>query len=342
MATTIRVYIDGGGTPAATGTMAADRTFSVPVAGVPDGTHTFEITAQEDGKGESGRVFLLTPGGSSSIVVAHGTTQHPLVGDATGTATLVGDLAAPGAPTPHPLAGDVVGTGSASADLTAPKLHPLAGDVTGTGAAVADLTAPGPVGGSALIPGNPSFESALAGAETDGNWWPYVSSDYYETPPTFGAERYASASMAGNYVGRVFLSDAGDAGNVTAALRCRFAASAIDAAQTITFDVRRASGTGSLILNVLAYDSGGAALLNAATGKDALYLLGSAGYPLDADASLTTAAPTNGQTYTKTFDLKAWISGRLNAGKTWSDVSKVIIGVHVWNQYGDFYVDNFR
>jgi hypothetical protein len=139
MATTIRVYIDGGGTPAATGPMQPDRTFSVPVAGVADGVHSIEVTAQEDGKGESARVI-------QTVTVAHGTTQHPLVGSVTGAGAVLADLAAPGAPPSHPLAGDVTGTGSASADLIAYQIHALTGSAAGTGATAADLTAPGPAG----------------------------------------------------------------------------------------------------------------------------------------------------------------------------------------------------
>lgn len=52
----IRVYLDGSATAFAQAQEAADGTFSIPLASVPAGSHTVEVTAQLAGQSESARV----------------------------------------------------------------------------------------------------------------------------------------------------------------------------------------------------------------------------------------------------------------------------------------------
>jgi hypothetical protein len=54
-----------------------------------------------------------------------------------------------------------------------------------------------------------------------------------------------------------------------------------------------------------------------------------------------------GTTYPgKTFNLKTWIEGRLDAGKTWANVTKVIASFESRSEndstHADWYIDNFR
>lgn len=152
MATTIRVYLDGGSTPAATGTMNPDRTFSVGVFSVPDGVHTFEITAQEDGKAESTRVIQtvtvtrnniqLAGSISASAALAASAlrlTAQPLAGSISAAIT----LAASGLRlTAMPLAGGVTGSavlGNANLSVGAAGAV-LSGSVSLSGVVTADLT----------------------------------------------------------------------------------------------------------------------------------------------------------------------------------------------------------
>lgn len=135
MATTIRVYVDGGSTAAATGLMAADRSFSVPVPNVPDGTHTFDVTAQEDGKAESAKTRVLNQLGNDQVVVSRAGLSASL----TGIATVVANLTVP-----KPLAAQLTATGTVAADLSVGGAsHPLAAAITGSAVTTANLTAPG-------------------------------------------------------------------------------------------------------------------------------------------------------------------------------------------------------
>lgn len=58
MTSTIRAYLDKSATSYATVNSAADGTFSLPLANVPAGTHTVEVTAQGMGELESPRSIL--------------------------------------------------------------------------------------------------------------------------------------------------------------------------------------------------------------------------------------------------------------------------------------------
>jgi hypothetical protein len=138
MATTIRVYIDGGSTPVASGPMNADRTFSVPVTGLANGTHTVEVTAQEDGKGESPRAI-------QTITVNHIAVAAALAGDLVVTLTQTADLTAPGAPTQQALAGDITISGAVTGNLTLAFMALYGGSPIALTTA-ADLTAPGGAG----------------------------------------------------------------------------------------------------------------------------------------------------------------------------------------------------
>ena len=69
----------------------------------------------------------------------------------------------------------------------------------GPGPGVKSYVASGGTG--SLIPGNPGFESAIAGSENYGNWWP--TADHTSSGGTDLEERLLSSALTGSYVGHI-------------------------------------------------------------------------------------------------------------------------------------------
>jgi hypothetical protein len=114
----------------------------------------------------------------------------------------------------------------------------------------------------------------------------------------------------------------------------------------LTFDARRVNGGQLFNVVVRPKDAGGNDLITVdATAKYVVNIEGSAGAASDS-TTLLLSSPVNGTTYPLTFNVKTWIEGRLNAGKTWADVAHVVLGFANGTGFDspvcDWYVDNFR
>jgi hypothetical protein len=103
-------------------------------------------------------------------------------------------------------------------------------------------------------------------------------------------------------------------------------------------------------LMVTAYDAAGNALItNDSTEKSYLVLFGDT-QNSGASADRTTLkinSPALDTLYTRTFDLRAWTIGRLNAGKSWSDVDHVVVRFqaearNAATNISEWWMDNFR
>lgn len=317
MATTIRVYLDGGASPVATGTMALDRTFSVPVSGVPDGTHTFDVTAQEDGKAESAKVRVLNQNGNDQIVVARAGLSAAL----TGVASIVANLLVG-----KPLAAALTATGTVAANLSVGGAsHPLAAAISGAGTVAADLTAPGaPVSGI----GNGGFESALASSLGTGNWWPNVT-QYGSGQASLVAERSSTSPITGTYRGRLSAAGFDDYDTIsdsgTARLSQRIAKSNLAATPTLGFKARNdggGTGTGAAVgFAVTLRDAGGVDITDTTNQKNFVKLWG--GSFFSAVNTSIAFVPSGTTVYTLSFGLNAFAESILAAGKIAADIASV-------------------
>jgi hypothetical protein len=197
--------------------------------------------------------------------------------------------------------------------------------------------------GATLVPANASFETDItATTEQTGAWWKNV--------PTGYAGRHASALMTGSYVGRVYAAGYFDGeGDVTdtASLSYKFVpADFADGKESLTFDVRYVGGPGTSLMVRLSVYEGATPILSQENGKGLVMIGG--GVDTQADGTtLYIASPVAGTTYPgKTFNLKTWIEGRLDAGKTWANVTKVIASFESRSEndstHADWYIDNFR
>jgi hypothetical protein len=182
-----------------------------------------------------------------------------------------------------------------------------------------------------LIPANGNFvDDVTATSETVGEWWKTVVG-------TGESGRHASVEMTGAYVGRVFSPSAGNEGY----LAYRFTRAEIDATRGIlTFDLRMKTAGGRLSIVVDVTDAGGSRIVTVVNSKHQINVYGVAG----PDADNTTVIPVTADvTKTISYNLKEWITARLDPGKTWADVSKVVWYLSAVNGgNGEFWVDNFR
>lgn len=211
-----------------------------------------------------------------------------------------------------------------------------------------------PVG--ALIPSNPGFESAIGTVEGP-NWWPWVQDLTGLTGAIAISERLATGAMTGSYVGHIKSKGSNADDSVWDAMSFRSLIADFAAGSRLTFDLQPHSTVTSeawLALAVHVFDSGGVEIENSTNGKNYLNIWNtSVSFPSASSAVKYT--PALNTTATVTFDLKDFITGAgafaghgtiLNSGKTWSNVSKVVVDILAVGQTGadtcDVYIDNFR
>jgi len=196
---------------------------------------------------------------------------------------------------------------------------------------------------------NPGFELPVTAlTEQTGAWWRVPGETAF-------CGRFASSEMTGANVFRISATgyevyDPNDDGYVyipvSGAGRYRLTKADIDAGHNVTFDVRPKAlfDDARVWLNLVAYDSTGAVITDTANLRNQADIIGvSASY---AYSGLRIASPVVNTTYARTLDVKAFVTNGLKGGKTWTDVSKVWLGVEaasLWpGQTVDVYFDNFR
>jgi hypothetical protein len=184
-----------------------------------------------------------------------------------------------------------------------------------------------------LVPENANFDTAITATTEQTGAWSYLTAG----SGAASAGRYASAEMTGPYVGRVHGGNYGD----YAYLLYKWTRAEIDAVSLLTFDIRlkQAGRTGVIIY---AYDSLGNHLISY-TDNDRQTIRISGTWGSNADTTTIAGAAVN-VTQAVSFDLKSWVTSKLNAGKTWADVAKVQI--LLWSDANsgasEIYFDNFR
>jgi hypothetical protein len=188
-------------------------------------------------------------------------------------------------------------------------------------------------GGGASIFSNPGFESALGGTYSDaipvGNW--YSTLDASGGPAVAGRDSGAAYKIDGVYGARVeadgFPGDEFD-GPVwsTALLSQRLNKSGIDASPTVSFKVKTVAGAAvsgpgvGVGVIVRIFDAGDVEITNAVQDKNRIMLWGDVH---EAAADLSHVIVPSATPVTVTFDLKAFATAALAAGKTWADVSHI-------------------
>ena len=287
-------------------------------------------------------------------LVGHGDGNRTLTGIAQGE--VMGSLTAlaysiwyatPSGIGPQITLGSLVGHGAGNRTLTGITQSEVIGSVTGSTG-----------GGGTNYIGNFGFESALSGSETTENWFPVIENR--DATSTVIADAYSSGTMSGSKVGRLSASYLSD-GYCSVPERTNQPDCESDSGtwysyeapwgalvQDISGDNLRA-GTGTLslyarlieystvsmvTLNVLAYDAGNSIISSTTEFAHVITIVNFGGYSFgsgqEANNSLIKiTSPSTNQNYLLSFDLKTWLVGKLNSGKTISDISKVQVSLAI-------------
>jgi hypothetical protein len=196
---------------------------------------------------------------------------------------------------------------------------------------------------------NANFDSDItATAETPANWWRFQDEALF-------CGRWASTEMTGPNVLRIaarpkdyYDDETGEyfeyGGWGTASYL--FTRAALDQGTNLTFDVRlKVYGMNSAVtLALAAYDASGALISNVTNDRHVAPLVGySSPYGYQ---GLKIAPVAVNTTYARSLNIRNLVLNNIQAGKSWSDVAKVVMTLQATSGPSgsgiDVYFDNFR